>query len=133
MTIGITGISKGRLWTSRIMRGFTIAFLLFDSLTKVFKVPQVVEATVKIGFHESVVVPIGLTLLLCTVLYIIPRTSVFGAILLTAYLGGAVATNVFAQTPLFNLVFPMMFGVIAWAGLWLQNGRLRELVPLASE
>jgi amino acid transporter len=69
-------------------------------------------------------------LLACTILYVIPRTAVLGAVLLTGYLGGAVAANVIAGTPLFNLLFPMIFGALAWSALWLRNDRLRRLVPV---
>ena len=105
-------------------------FFLFDAVSKLFKPVQVVEATVGLGYKETVIIPLGVTLLVCTLLYVIPRTSVLGVILLTGYLGGAVASNVRAQTPLFNLLFPILFAVIAWGGIWLRNTCLRSLIPL---
>ena len=95
---------------------------------KVFKPPFVIEATARLGYSESTIVGIGVTLLVCTVLYLIPRTAVLGAILLTGYLGGAVASNVRAGTPLFNMVLPMLFGVMAWTSLALRDKRLESIL-----
>jgi hypothetical protein len=96
----------------------------------VIKVPQVIEATVRIGFPVTTVVGIGVTLLVSVALYVIPSTSILGAILLTGYLGGATAANVRAGSPLFNTVFPIIFGVLVWLGLFLREPRLRVLIPL---
>jgi hypothetical protein len=114
--------SRKRLWTGRVLTGLAGAFLLFDASLKLLKPPFVVEATVRLGYPESTIVGIGIVLLICTLLYLIPRTSMVGAILLTGYLGGAVATNVRAEQPLFNIVFPVIFACIAWGGLWLREG-----------
>ena len=130
MTAGTNGISRTLLWTARIMQGLTTLFLIMDGGMKLWKPPFVVEATKQIGFHESAIVPIGAVLLTCTILYVIPRTAVLGAVLLTGYLGGAVAANVIAGTPLSNLLFPVIFGALAWSALWLRNDRLRQLVPV---
>ena len=89
-----------------------------------------VEATKQLGYPESAIVGIGVVLLASTLLYLIPRTSILGAVLLTGYLGGAVASNVRAEQPLFNIVFPVIFAGIAWGGLWLRDSRLRRLLPL---
>lgn len=128
----IRGVSKRSLWTGRILSGLAVAFLTMDGGMKLFKPPVVVQATVQLGYPESTIVGIGITLLACTLLYIIPRTSGLGAILLTAYLGGAVASNVRAATPFFNIVFPVLFAILLWSGLWLRNQRLRGLVPLTA-
>ena len=97
---------------------------------KLMKPAFVVEATVKLGYQESAIQGLGVVLLVCTILYAIPSTSLFGAILLTGYLGGAVATNLRAGTPLFsNVLFPVYFAIILWGGLYLREKRLRELVP----
>jgi DoxX-like family len=106
--------------------------MIFDGVTKAIKVPQVVEATVRVGFPENAVVGIGIALLVATALYVIPQTSVLGAILLTGYLGGATATNVHAGTGVFNTCFPIVFGVLVWLGLYLRDSRLRTLIPLRS-
>jgi len=123
-------ISNKRLWASRIMSGLPALFLLVDGGMKLFKPPVVVEATVQLGYPESAIVGIGVVLLICTILYLIPRTAVLGAILLTGYLGGAVATNVRVSAVLFNIVFPVIIGALLWGGLWLRDRRLQNLLPL---
>jgi len=125
--------SRKRLWTGRVLTGLAGAFLVMDGTMKLFKPSFVVQATVQLGYPESTIIGIGLTLLACTLLYLIPRTSIIGAILLTGYLGGAVATNVRAEQPMFNIVFPIAFACIAWGGLWLREPRLAQLVPLKSK
>ena len=123
-------VSKSSLWAGRIISAFAVLFMIFDSVTKLIKAPQVIEATVRIGFPENTIVGIGAALLIFTALYIIPRTSVLGAILLTGYLGGATAANVRVSSPLFNTSFPIIFGVLIWAGLFLRDRVLRALIPL---
>jgi len=123
-------VSKKGLWAGRLISALPALFLLLDGIMKLVKPAPVVEATVRLGYLESVIVPLGFVLLVCTVLYLIPLTSVLGAILLTGYLGGAVATHVRAGEGLFSLVFPIIFGVLIWLGLYLRDDRLRALVPL---
>jgi hypothetical protein len=122
-------ISKTALWTGRIVSGFTVAFLLFDGVMKLVKPTVVVESTRQLGYPESDITGIGAVLLTCTLLYILPRTSILGAILLTGYLGGAVASQVRVGAGWFNVVFATMFGVLVWGGLWLRDTRLRTLLP----
>jgi hypothetical protein len=122
-------VSKGALWTGRVLSGLPVLFLLFDAAMKLVKPEFVVEATVGLGYSESVILPLGLVLLLCTVLYVVPPTSVLGAILLTGYLGGAVATHVHHGDGAFEIVFPVAFGALLWGGLVLRDPRLRALVP----
>jgi DoxX-like family len=118
-----------RIWMGRVFSGLTTAFLLVDAIMKVVSARVSVEGTVQVGYPENVVVPIGIVLLICTVLYVIPRTSFLGAILLTGYLGGAVATQVRISAPLFgNILFPVYVGVLAWAGLYLRDPRLRKIL-----
>ena len=117
--------SKKMLWAGRIISGLVVLFLLFDSIIKVMRLDPAVEGTVEFGYNESVVFGIGLTLLVCTILYAIPRTAILGAILLTGYLGGATATQVRVEDPWF--LFPVLLGVLAWTGLWLRDERLRAL------
>jgi len=126
-------VSKGALWGGRIMSWLPALFLLVDGIMKLFKPAPVVEATVKLGYSESVIVPLGTVLVLCTILYLIPRTVVLGAILLTGYLGGAIATHVRAGEGLFSISFPIIFGVLLWGGLYLRDNRLRTLIPLHQE
>ena len=128
-----TPISNGRLWTGRIMSWLPALFLLIDGVMKLFKPALVVEATVKLGYSESVIVPLGIVLTVCTILYLIPRTAVLGAILLTGYLGGAVATHVRAGEGLFPISFPIIFGILLWGGLYLRDNRVRSLIPLLQE
>jgi hypothetical protein len=111
------------LWAGRIISALLVLFMLFDGTIKVIKAAPAVEGTVRLGYPESVIVPIGVVALLCTVLYAIPRTSILGAILLTGYFGGATATQVRVQDPWF--LFPVVFGVLAWVGLYLRDERLR--------
>jgi DoxX-like protein len=124
--------SKGMLWTGRVISGLVVLFLLFDCITKIIKLPQVIEPSVKMGFTVSMVVGIGWTLLACVILYVIPRTSILGAILIVGYLGGAVATNVFVHNPAFNSAFAITFGVLTWLGIYLRDSRVRALVPFKS-
>jgi hypothetical protein len=126
----IFGVSKKALWAGRIMSVLPALFLLMDGVMKLFKPAVVVQATLQLGYPESVILPLGIVLLTCTVLYLVPRTSVLGAILLTGYLGGAVATHVRVGESLFSIVFPIIFGVLIWGGLYLREPRLRALIPL---
>lgn len=126
-------VSKGRLWAGRIVSALPILFLLMDGIMKLFKPALVVEATVKLGYPENVIIPLGIVLTVCTLLYAIPRTAVLGAILLTGYLGGAVATHVRVSEGLFAVIFPIIIGVLIWGGLWLRVGRVRALIPLRKE
>ena len=119
--------SKKMLWTGRVISALVILFLLVDGVGKVARFAPYVEATVKVGYPASLVVPIGIVLLICTVVYAIAQTSVLGAILLTGYLGGATATHVRVGQPFW---FPIMMGVLVWAGLFLREERLRALIPL---
>jgi hypothetical protein len=125
--------SKTSLWVGRVISALVVLFLLFDSAIKLMRLAPAVEGTAKLGYPESVVLPLGIVLFACTVLYAIPRTSILGAILLTGYLGGAVATNVRVGNPLFGYVlFPVYVGVLLWLGLLLRDVRLRALIPLRS-
>jgi hypothetical protein len=124
-------VSKGSLWTGRILSILSILFFLMDAVMKLMKPAFVVDATVKLGYQEGVIQGLGIALLICTILYAIPRTSLLGAILLTGYLGGAVASNLRVGSPLFsNVLFPVYFALILWGGLYLRDRRLRALVPL---
>ena len=124
-------MSKSRIWASRIMVGLVVLFLFADSVGKLIKPQAVVEETVALGWPESIIVPLGVVLLISTLLYAYPRTSILGAILLTGYLGGAVATHVRISDPLFtHILFPVYLGVIAWGGLWFRDDRLQALLPI---
>ena len=124
-------ISRKRLWAGRIIRALAVLFLLVDGVMKLFKPAPVLEATVRLGYPESTIVGIGILLLSCTLLYVIPRTSIFGAILLTGYLGGAVATQVRVGSGWFETLFPVLLGSLIWGGLWLRDVRLQNLLTPA--
>ena len=113
------------------MSALPALFLFADGVGKLVKPAPVVEGTVQLGYPESVLVGLDIVLLACTVLYVIPRTAVFGAILLTGYLGGAIATHVRVGSPLFShILFPVYLAVLLWGGLYLRDERLRALIPL---
>jgi hypothetical protein len=123
-------VSKGRLWTGRIMSALPVLFLLMDGVMKLMKPDFVVKATVQLGYPENVIVGLGIIVLVCVILYVIPRTAVLGAILLTGYLGGAVATHVRVGDPLFShALFPVYVAILLWGGLYLREERLRALIP----
>lgn len=123
-------VSRKALWAGWILSALPALFLLFDGGMKLFKPEFVVKATVQLGYPESVIVPLGIVLTACTVLYLIPRLAVLGAILLTGYLGGAVATHVRVGAGLFEILFPVIFGALLWGGLLLRDPQLRRCVPL---
>src|SRR5215831_19106830 len=108
----VTAVLNGKLWTGRIMSVLPALFLLFDGVMKLGKPEFVVKATGQLGYPENVIVPLGLVLLAATSLYLIPRTSVLGAILLTGYLGGAIATHVRVGAGAFEILFPVIFGAL---------------------
>jgi hypothetical protein len=126
-------ISNKRLWAGRVISGLPTLFLLMDGGMKLYKPRVVVEATVQMGYPESVIVGIGVALLLSTLLFLLPRTSILGAILLTGYLGGAVASQVRVSAVPFNIVFPVIIGALLWGGLWLRDRRLQTLLPLRAQ
>ena len=125
-------VSKGMFWTGWVMSALPALFLLVDGAMKLVQPEVVVKTTVELGYAASVILPLGVVLLACTILYLIPRTAVLGAILLTGYLGGAVATHVRAGQSAFEVLFPVLFGALLWGGLVLRDRRLRALLPLRS-
>ncbi|MDI4647954.1 DoxX family protein [Cohnella hashimotonis] len=121
--------SGAHRWTSRALGGIAILFMLFDGIGKLVGPVPVVEATRELGFAESHLAIMGILSLLATLLYIVPRTAFLGALLLTAYLGGAVAAQVRIDAPLFsNTLFPVYVAVLVWGALWLRDERLRKLL-----
>lgn len=116
--------SAAALWAGWIITALVILFLTFDGATKIIKVAPVIEASESLGLPRGTLLGIGSVLLACTVIYGIPRTAVLGAILLTGYLGGAVAIHVRAGSGAFPIAFSIAFGVLAWTGLLLREPRL---------
>ena len=122
-------VSKKMLWAGRIISALPVLLLLFSGAMKLVKPAPVVQGFAHFGYPESLALSIGILELACTVVYVIPRTSVLGAILLTGYLGGATATHVRIGDPFF---VPVGLGVLVWGGLFLRDDRLRALIPLRS-
>jgi hypothetical protein len=123
--------SRPKPWAGRILTTIVVLFLLFDSVTKLMLEQHVVAAMPTLGWPVTLARPLGVILLTSLVLYVIPRTAVLGAILLTGYLGGAVATNLRLSLPLFShVLFPVYVGLMVWGGLYLRDERLRALIPL---
>ena len=123
--------SKAMKRTGWILSGLVLLFLLFDAFGKLILMPQVIEATQQIGYPADLLRPLGIIILLCTALYAIPRTAVLGAILLTGFLGGAVASHLRLEDPLFtHVLFGVYVGVLAWGGLYLRDERVRAVIPL---
>jgi hypothetical protein len=120
------------IWAGRIISAFAVLFLIFDSIIKVLNLAPAVEATTQLGYPASLVIGIGILELACLAVYVIPRTAALGAILLTGYLGGAIATQMRAGSPLFQVIFPLIVGALVWGGLFLREERLRALIPLRS-
>lgn len=120
---------KARLWTGRVLSGLIIAFLALDAVMKFVQPAEVIKGTQEVGFPLTAILPLGFILLGSVILYTIPRTAVLGAILLTAYLGGAVATHVRMSAPLFShTLFPVYFGIALWGGLYLRHPRIAAIL-----
>jgi hypothetical protein len=117
-------------WTGRVLSGLAVLFMLFDAFGKFMMPRQVVEAFVRLGIPAPQATSIGVLLLVSTIIYAIPRSAVLGAVLLTGYLGGAVAIQMRAGSPTFETVFPVLFGVIVWAGIFLRDCKVRAVFPV---
>ena len=128
-TRGSSG-SKWRLRTGWALTVLCGLFLIFDGVAKLLMPAPVVESTVRLGFPANLIPGVGILLLVCTLIYLIPRTAILGAILLTGFLGGAVAIQMRAGSPLFENVFPVLFALLVWGSVYLREGRLCTLVPL---
>ena len=123
--------SQGRLWAGRILSGLAVLFMLFDTVIHFLQPKAVVDAFAQLGFPLSVARPLSVIELLCVVLYVIPRTSSLGAILLTGYLGGAIAAQVRIGAPLISTtLFPIYIALLLWGGLYLRDERVRALIPV---
>lgn len=123
--------SNRQLWAGRVLGTAAVLFLVFDGVGKILTLPPVVAGTARLGYPTSLVLGIGIVELTCLVVYLLPRTSVFGAILLTGYLGGAVATHLRIGSPLLShVLFPVYVALLIWGALFLRNDRLRALIPL---
>ncbi len=124
------GYSKKALITGRVISTICVLFLIFDGVTKVIQESHVMDAMAKGGYQPDVAVPLGVTLLFCTALYAIPRTSVLGAILLTGWLGGATDSMVRMAAPGHPFLFPVVFGILVWLSLYLRDKELHDFLPI---
>jgi DoxX-like family len=135
-TMAVTApVSKPARWMGRILSGLVILFMLFDGAIKLVPWPIVTETMDRMGYgsSETLARSLGAVSLVCTILYAVPPTSILGAILLTGYLGGAMASHVRIGSPLFShILFGFYLGLMVWGGLWLRDGKLRALMPLRS-
>ena len=122
-------VAKGKLWTARIMGGLVIAFMLMDSIFKLIPNDIVTAGTAELGYQAHHIPVMGVLGFTSILLFAIPRTQILGAILLTGYFGGAIATHLRLDNPLFShILFSAYLGVLAWGSLWLKNETLRKLI-----
>jgi len=120
-------------WLGLALGGLVVLFMLADAAMKLMRLPVVLETTALLGWPPTSAVPLGVVLLVCTALYSLPKTSILGAILLTAYLGGSVATHARIGSPIFtHMLFGVYLGVMLWGALYLRNDRLRSLIPFTA-
>jgi hypothetical protein len=124
-SLTVAPFSKKLVWTGRVLTGLVVAFLVFDGAVKLVPIEPVLEACRHLGYPVELARHLGVVLLSCTALFVIPRTQWLGALLLTAYLGGATATHVRIGDPFW---FPIAMGVLLWAGFYLREPRLRALL-----
>lgn len=125
-------VSTKQLWTGRVLSILAVLFMLFDAAGHIVKPPPVTQAFVQLGFPLRLSVALGIIQLLCVLIYVIPRTAVLGAVLLTGYFGGAVAIHMRVGNPLFENLFPIIIGTFFWAGLLLRDRRLRLVFPVSN-
>lgn len=130
-THSLQPVGKGALWGGRIASALSVAFMLFDGVTKLLNIAPVREAQTQLGYSENLGPVLGALALVCILLYVIRSTSVLGAVLLTGYLGGAIAAQVRVGAPTFSVVFPVIMGTLAWLGLYLREPTLRAVFPLS--
>jgi hypothetical protein len=123
-------VARAQLWTGRSLSGFAVLFLTFDVAMKLFHTSAAVQGSTELGYSESSVGTIGVIELICLVVYLIPRTAVLGAVLFTGYLGGAIATHVRLDNPLFtHVLFPIYIAAFIWGGIYLRDRALHAVLP----
>ncbi len=129
----VPATSRGMLWAGRILSGLVVLFLIFDGAIKLAPLPIVTETMQQLGYPATVGLArsLGVLLLICTALYVWPRTALLGAVLLTGYLGGAIATHVRIGNPLFShTLFGVYLGLLIWGGLYLRDAEIRAQFPV---
>ncbi len=127
-TVQTSKTSKAAMWTGRVVSGLAVAFLVFDGAIKMANLQPVIDSSIQLGLPISLAPSLGMLLLACVALYLFPRTAVLGAVLLTGYLGGAIAIQARVEAAPFSLVFPVIIGALVWGGLLLRNSQLRARV-----
>jgi hypothetical protein len=125
-TTGSGATSKTRVWIGRVISAWLVLFLVFDAAVKILRLSVAVEGTTRLGYPAHLVAILGIVQLVCLAVYVVPRTRIAGAILLTGYPGGATATQVRVEDPWF--LFPVAIGGLVWAGLWLRDSRVGSLL-----
>jgi len=129
-TIAAVWSADATCWVGRVLSALPVLFLLLDGVMKVLNVQPVVEASRLLGLPVELAPGVGVLLLACLAVYLLPHTAMLGAILLTGYLGGAVSLQLRVGAPVFSLVFPVILGVMLWGGLFLRSAQLRAIIPL---
>lgn len=124
----IKTISKTRLWISYTLQGIVVIMFLMGAIMNLFQTEEAVTGAVTMGYPKEVVLYLGVALLIGTLLYAIPKTVIIGAIILTGWLGGAVATHIIHVDPIFNIIFPVIFGIVVWGSILLRNYKLQALI-----
>jgi len=122
--------ANGLIWTGRVLTALGVLFLIFDAVIKVMQIQPVVDSFNLLGIPAGLAPAVGALMLACLAVYLFPRTSVLGAILLTGYLGGAIALQLRIGAPAFNLVFPLFVAAFIWGGLYLRDPLLRTILPV---
>lgn len=124
-------VSTRRVWTGRVLSGLGALFMLFDGVIHILRITPVVDAFAQLGFPLGASRALGVIEIVCVAIYLLPATSVLGAILLTGYLGGAIATQVRVGAPLFSTtLFPIYVALFLWGGLYFRDERVRSLIPI---
>jgi len=129
-SISTNTTSKPMMWTGRVLSALVTLFMVFDFGIKLLQMAPAVESTVQLGYAANLVRTIGIIEMICFALYLIPPTSVFGATLMTGYLGGAIATHVRAGSDTFSIIFPLIIAAMLWGALYIRNPRLRAMIPV---
>lgn len=125
-----TDIPRWQLWTGRVLSGLAVLFMAPDTVFKFVASPEALKATAELGWQPSTVFTIGVIELVCLIAYLVPRTAVLGAVLFTGYLGGAIATHLRIDNPLFtHVLFPVYVAAFIWGGLFLRDRALRAVLP----
>ncbi|MBP0904239.1 DoxX family protein [Mariniflexile gromovii] len=120
--------SKAIVWISYILQGIIVLMFLMGAFMNLSQNEEAIKGAIAMGYPRETMLYLGIVQLIAIILYAIPRTVTIGAILITGWLGGAVATHVIHKDPIFNLFFPVIFGIVVWGSIWLRNNKLKALL-----